>query len=1022
VEFTLSQFLASQAFWQAKIWGLLHHPALKALHNNTRQGGNSFWQELAVMKDWQERGWNPETPRSEALKQIYLADIIASASDRAAIDRLPISVNYAPEGDRTQGLEISHLLSGAKQNFKIAHHDKLVDQTQRTDYLNDIERDLLNPVREMTCPRQVFWWLWRCLPEAACRTKALGDDPLLFLMPAENRLPDSSIWGHTSLTAAFAGALAGYNLTADDLNAETPKENLSHPYLATFTFTPIQELIKASRKMRDFWAGSWILHYLSAKVSWALAWKYGPDCLIYPSLFQQPLIDQWLLHGIGDREDDFKGWENDFGSWIKQPTERQLLTAGFPNVLVVLLPKDRVAAAMQMAEQTLKDEWKKLGNLVFQELQENRHWMRGLPLESHIWKGWLDSQWQTYWSALPVGVEGKGLKSEVFPVKQDESSCAWVDAQNQSYQVSDRPDSKLFQDKELAFLRQVYEGQKDPFSVNVGSWWAHIFDQTRWSLTAVKNSRTWEIPTAFSVRSTVSGIGSAVHTGENWLPETKVKKQWERQAGLFDGSEQLNATETLKRGLHLVLPKLLNLDEKRINAAYPDLTMGVAGYLKVKGEDHLNYFNQVCQNVRQQFLDEESKVLDVSNKHWGIPWIDDHTDKTYRSHHPRFLNAGLLVEELELKMLSSKKKTPSIILNAGLLVEELEPAEEQAKDYRQQIQKTIDKNYPARSPADWYVVAAGDGDGMNKWLKGQKLSPYRDYIPKALSDSTPVEESFEEFLTIQKRMGPATHNALSRALLDFSNQLVPYLTEQRYAGRLIYGGGDDVLAYTNLWEWDDWLWDIRQCFQGGEDPHKQFDHEGDYWRWIDQKNLPDQVSSRPLFTMGRNATISFGIVIAHQSVPLAIALEQLWEAESEGAKEHVSPDRNKKDAVQVRVLYGNGNVMKSTSKFNVFNEWRSLLQFEQDPALFEQAAQVWEQHPVPCPEAIAPWTQAFCDRRDALQDESLKQAFQNQLAQFLMCMWQTTQPDQHDTEVKNWLKLAAFVLRNRHIDIPQRNT
>lgn len=67
-------------------------------------------------------------------------------------------------------------------------------------------------------------------------------------------------------------------------------------------------------------------------------------------------------------------------------------------------------------------------------------------------------------------------------------------------------------------------------------------------------------------------------------------------------------------------------------------------------------------------------------------------------------------------------------------------------------------------------------------------------------------------------MGPATHSALSRSLLDFANQLVPYLTESRYAGRLIYCGGDDILAYTNLWEWDKWLWDIRQCFKGQEDP------------------------------------------------------------------------------------------------------------------------------------------------------------------------------------------------------------
>jgi CRISPR-associated protein Cmr2 len=991
----LSQFLASKPFWQAKIWGLLHDPVFKALHNNTGRGGNSFWQELAVMQDWQEQGWNPETSSAKALERIHLADFIASASDRAAIGSLSTSVNYAPGSDRTQGLEISHLLSGKKQPFKVRNHDQFVAQKSRADYLNDLERQLLDPVRQMTCPQKVFWWLWRCLPEAACR--AFGDDDSsLLLMPAETRLPDASIWAHTSLTAAFAGALAGYDLTTDDLKRWQSGKEPSSAYLATFSFTPIQELIKASRKMRDFWAGSWILHYLSAKVSWALAWKYGPDCLIYPSLFQQPLIDHWLLSGIGDQPGEFQGWEDEFGEWIKTPSERQLLTAGFPNVLVVLLPKDRVQAAMQLAEQTLKQEWAKLGKLVFRELQENRRWMKDLPLESHIWKGWLDSQWQTYWSALPVGAEGEELKSAAIPVERDDTFQAWIEVQNRTYQVSDRPESKarLFQDEELTFLREAYnhrlETQGRRFSVNVGSWWAAIFDQTRLSLTAVKNFRTWEIPTALSVRSTVSGVGAAVHMGNDWVPEGEVKRQWQRQAGLFDGSEQLNATETLKRGLHLVLPKLLQLEEDKVNAAYPDLTAGVAGYLKVKGEkdkQHVDCFHEACRSIRQQFLEKEAKVLDTS-KTWGIPWMDDGAGQANRYYHPRFLNAGWLVEELDV-------------------------SEEQAKAYRQEIQQA----YPGRNPADWYVLAAGDGDSMNEWLKGKKLLPYRDYIPDALSAPKEVKESFERFRELQKRMGPSSHNALSRALLDFSNQLVPYLTEQRYAGRLIYGGGDDVLAYTNLWEWDSWLWDIRQCFRGDTDSCDEFKNQGDYWQWNSSEKLPEGVLGRPLFTMGDRATISFGIVIAHHSVPLAIALEQLWDAEKEGAKEHVAPDGQRKDAVQVRVLYGNGNVMRSTSKFAVFEQWRQLLEADLEPALFEQAAQVWEQHPIPDSSAIAPWTQAFCDRREALQDGDLRQVFQLRLEQFLHCFWQTTLPEQRDAEVKNWLKLAAFVLRNRDIQL-----
>jgi len=1011
----LSQFLASKVFWQSKIWGLLHNPALQVLYDAAEPSRQLDWQTLPVMEDWQTKGWDPATSTQPTLKRIGLARAIAAASDRAALSNLSTGVNYASSdsGETSpqdnSGLEISHLLSGEKQPFQIEQHQQLLAQSSRADYLDGIGSHLLDPVRKMTCPQQVFWWLWRCLPEATCQ--AMGNDPMLLLTPAEPRLPDSSNWGNASVTAAMAGALAGYNLSLEDLSTGTDTED-STAYLATFSFTPIQELIKASRKMRDFWAGSWILHYLSAKVSWALAWKYGPDCLIYPSLFQQPLIDQWLVQGIGNQQGDFKGWP-EWQQWIQPPTEGQLLTAGFPNVLVVLLPKDRVQAAMQMAEQTLRQEWKKLSKLVFHELKA-RHWMKDLSFDSATWHGWLDSQWQTYWSALPVGAEGESLQSNASTGQAD-ALQTWIQAQNKMYQVSDRAASKsrLFQDAELTFLRQVCDlgkqGLDQDATVNVGSWWAPIFDQTRWSLTAVKSFRNWEIPTVFSVRSTVSGVGAAVHSEQPWVPEARVKAQWQRQAGLFDGNEQLNATETLKRGLHLILPKLLQLEDSKLNAAYPDLTAGVAGYLKVKGDEHLEYFNQVCHDLSDK-VSEKGNGID--RQAWGIPWIDDFADADYRRYHPRCLNAGWLVEELDI-------------------------SQEQATTYRQALQSTIDQHYPGRSPADWYVLAAGDGDGMNEWLKGQKLSTYRDYVLESRSVPASVNTAFEDFLDVKKRMGPSTHNALSRALLDFSNQLVPYLTEQRYAGRLIYGGGDDVLAYSNLWEWDSWLWDIRQCFRGEKDEAQAFENDGDYWRWKDPQTLPQGLSSRPLFTMGKKASISFGIVIAHHSVPLAIALEQLWAAESDGAKKHLSPTGEAKDAVQVRVLYGNGNQLQATGKFGVkgecrtkgklgmFAQWRSLLQSygstPLEPALFEQAAQMWSQHPVPSIDAISPWTQAFCSRREALQEDSLKQAFQANLAALLTSLWETTMPAQRDLEVQNWLKLAAFMLRHREITLQGRN-
>jgi CRISPR-associated protein Cmr2 len=1019
----------SKIFWQAKIWGLLHDPVFKALHNNGR-GENGPWEQLAVMQDWVANGLNPETALSGVMRHIKLSDFITSASDRGAIGNLSVSVDY----DRS-GLKISHLLSGNKTDFKLKteqHDDVSSSSSSRLSFLRHKESDLfrsaqieaknhqLKSILEYDDdPQKLFWWLWRCLPIAACRS--MGNDESLLLMPAETRIPDASIWSHTSLTAAMAGALAGCDLELPDLlPAAQPRQlKTSRPCLATFSFTPVQELIKASRKMRDFWAGSWLLHYLSAKVSWKLALKYGPDSLVYPSLFGQPLIDTWLLEKWPDFEQSI---DRPLG-WIKQPSERQLLTAGFPNVIVILLPEAKVAAAMQFAKQTLEEEWLEVGQLVFDRLQQERNWMPKLVKEHITWNGWLKTQWQSYWSAMPVGDKDCELTSHQIDVaklkiRADE---VWRKTQNLTFHVTTK--RELFTPKEDEFLQIATQKSRReyPLKANVGSWWPYIFDRTRKNVTAIKNARTWQLPTVFDTRSTISGLGSIVHPFDD--PKHKVtieeaKQLWQQDVGLFDGREQLNATEVVKRGLHLVIPKLVpGLDPKaRIDASYPDLTAGVVGYLKTrtsKDARELQNFKAACKKVEAKIKSQDLR-LDIPEI-CGIPWTDSTLSLARREYHSRHLSPGWLVEDLKL----DKDKKSAL---------------------KTELDRVVSEYYPGNNPADWYVLAAGDGDGMSQWLKGSKLDKYDRYISTNLVDrvhqhNQEVGVAFERFVAEKKRMGPSTHAALSRALLDFSNQLVPYLTEQRYAGRLVYSGGDDVLAYTNLWEWDKWLWDVRECFRGQADPKSEpeFESSGDYWRWQnpDPDTLPaEYLSNRPLFTMGKAARISFGIVIANQGVPLAIALENMWAAEKE-AKDHfcqtLAPKHRKKNAVQVRVLYGNGNILKATAKFEAFNMWRGLLNLDLEPAIFEQAAQVWLQHPVPREAAIMPWIKAFSDRRDLFKDSALsgaeaedrdlKQEFITTVSVWLTEMCQTNDKSTRDDEIGYWLKLAAFVLRNRQISI-----
>ncbi|MGF1539294.1 MAG: type III-B CRISPR-associated protein Cas10/Cmr2 [Pleurocapsa sp.] len=1018
----------TELYWQAKIWGLLHDPGLKALSQGKDFAREGQWEILNCMA-----GWHSPKDKSaldslsrQWLDNVGLCDLIASASDRSTIGRLDpkySSINYGEDG-----LQIHHLLSGKPQTINISQWHERLKQGKRKEFLEEKELAVLNLIKHWEDPRQVHWWLWRCYPDLLAK-----DNPEVYLLPAETRFPDASLWSHTSITSALAGGLAGCYKNPEEYPSKGQTFTRSRPHLVVFTFSPVQELVKASRKMRDFWAGSWLLHYLSAKVSWELAKKYGVDTLLYPCLYQQPLIDRWLLQEYPQ-----------FSQWIEQPTTQQLLTAGFPNVIVMILPdngkqgddlKDNpIYAATQYAKQILEKEWEKLGqqSLEFLQTKVNPAWKN---INQNTWEGWLKSQWQTYWTALPIG----NLDAELAqsPRKEDEYQ-EWCDKQNDFTNLKNL--LALFETNEAEFLKAVFnllektETDSNSYSkqpnLNVGSWWGNIFDRLRYNLTAVKNARTWQMPTAFGTRSTISGIGSVVHNHQSdWVTEGQTKKFWSdaKNLGLFDGIEELNATEVVKRVLHKILPDILGIDE--LSLTYPDLSSGVAGWLKqaeAEGNNQaINDYKIACQEIIDKFSWAKKDTENKNQNSWGIPWINQYHRKLPN---PRLINSGWLIEDFPSQDTKEKQAELNKLRNA------------------------IAKHFPpGNNPTDWYVIAAGDGDSMSEWLKGSKLKPYQEYIPQELIDKIDrfpdeIKRPVSEFLKVNKRMGPATHSALSRSLLDFANQLVPYLTESRYAGRLIYCGGDDILAYTNLWEWDSWLWDIRQCFKGQEDPQGEFESKGDYWQYkndelgtmnAELKNTSSfsthtsslkntsSLPNRPLFTLGSAATISFGVVIAHHSVPLAIALENLWDAEEE-AKEHYYIPNNKdsqKDAVQVRAIYGNGNILKATAKFDVFNCWRELVEFTQqhnklDWAIFESAAETWSQHPAP-QQAIEQWTKAFCEKRKVFE-KNLESCdlFTEKLRDLLINVFIYNATNrQRDQEIKNWLKLAAFTIRNRHRQI-----
>jgi CRISPR-associated protein Cmr2 len=515
-----------------------------------------------------------------------------------------------------------HPISGQKQTLQSVRPETLT--------IN------ISAIQNEPDPKKVFWWFWRFYPELWAKTGVnhrfghsgktasssgpcnpcggrlsdawlkrttlkmttgdRNDDrspktyPDALLHPAHSILPDCPLHSYQSTVSAIAGAMFPPGIS--DEKPETP-------YLLLFSFSPVQEFIKASRKFLDFWAGSYLLHYLSARLCWHAAQAYGPDAIIVPSLWNQEIFDALML-----RDDGFQGFEEIFRAIAPESSENQtpverfnsretnsLSTAGFPNMITVLVPGKAAAEALgQELAKKLAEEWRTISEKIRNDIRtkvvafltEEQHqarrdelWRefdqtlssqadRGLYRQEaellkqqncwewrHLWDAQIDNTWEPYWAAVPLGHPGKPLvETDATKYEQwskEQSAIAW-------------PPTELPTEAEKA----VYQKE-----LNVGTWWGSLQQRLRTAHMAVKNTRHWQIPAAPGPRSSLSGQFSAVHPRLNYqtrrlqdgtthdfregggLPESSMRLFWLLMSyaykGLFNGSEMLNALELTKR-------------------------------------------------------------------------------------------------------------------------------------------------------------------------------------------------------------------------------------------------------------------------------------------------------------------------------------------------------------------------------------------------------------------------------------------------------------------------------------------
>jgi len=215
-------------------------------------------------------------------------------------------------------------------------------------------------------------------------------------------------------------------------------------------------------------------------------------------------------------------------------------------------------------------------------------------------------------------------------------------------------------------------------------------------------------------------------------------------------------------------------------------------------------------------------------------------------------------------------------------------------------------------PETYYALIQMDGDRMGAWLAGNEAA-YQCRFPETWHpqvrtslDRFRSDPAIAAYLASSRPASPARHAAISAALNDFSTHVVRHVVETICKGKVLYAGGDDVLALLSVDDLLPAMLLLRAAWSGCGDLHG-------LPGGIDPRGLQlakgyARLNGRLMPMMGSRASASIGAVVAHHQAPLSAVLRELRRAEA-AAKAH---GRN---AFCLRVIKRGGGEVGVTSRF-----------------------------------------------------------------------------------------------------------
>lgn len=690
-------------------------------------------------------------------------------------------------------------------------------------------------------------------------------------LPADTRSPDHSIWDHVGLTSAFAGALH----QGGDSGAA----------LLVMSFGPVQGFIAQARSTSDLWAGSHLLSSLVWQGMKVICDRYGPDAILFPALRGVPLVDIWLRNEVGLED----LWPEELSYPTGASDANPLFAAALPNRFLALVPAGE-GEGCEIAEEvkTAVRKWVKVR--VDEVLNEI-----GLADEGSYAKEQVKRQLEIFpevnWSLVPwdlaLGEEGK----------LDDSALV------ETLKVMGHPGDYLDAIVK-GLVRKEIEIEGSPFFLpNPGVAYPGLFELGERLHTSAKSARPFSGSREEGYRCSVCGE-------REWLTNNKEelkKSRYERKNTVWN--ELASEFSFIKEGEHLCSWCAL----KRF---WPRLFVRWVKRQLIDIE-HVNRY--VISTHTMSLSTSMWDALDEEGNFPGNKGNIKELIEEYNITDTAALPAKLYKRLRKGKDLELGRKLP-------ILMDILSDEEDEQK--RRQAEKV--KGFLKGTPEMYYGFILMDGDRMGRWL-----AAVPGVVPK-LGDrfhETVKEElrakGLNDYLEAPRPSSPAWHQAISGALNNFSVGLARVVVEEMFMGKLIYAGGDDLMAMVAVHDLPGLMLALRCVYSGtmpwgGEAVGKQAQEQA--WQWLSHGTVPENISIRLangfallklgkgkslLRLMGEKATASMGAVIAHHKTPLARVLTELRSAE-ERAK-----TKGGRDAFSIALMKRSGGQTSITGKWRL---------------------------------------------------------------------------------------------------------